>query len=260
MHPREIKIDEVISIARDAGTAILSVYHDEQQHWEVQSKADDSPLTLADQKANSVICEALQRLYPEIPILSEENKQAPYEERKDWNLFWLVDPLDGTKEFIKRNGEFTVNIALIESGTPILGVVYVPVSDDMYFAEKGKGAYIVRSDDTKEQLFGKGFEKGQKGVKIVCSRSHMNTETSNFVAQFESPVLISAGSSLKFMLVSKGDAHVYPRLAPTMEWDTAAAQAVVTESGGRVIDAQTGEALQYNKEVLLNPNFIVHGK
>ena len=259
MGPAEIKIGEVISIARDAGAAILEVYHDESQLWEVQAKADNSPLTLADQKANAVICEALQEKYPEIPIMSEENKLASFDDRKHWGRFWMVDPLDGTKEFIKKNGEFTVNIALIEAGSPILGVVYVPVRDEMYYASKGEGAYMTGSDGNTQKLKSKGYEKGQKGVKIVCSRSHMNSETGTFVAQFDSPDLISAGSSLKFMLIAKGDAHVYPRLAPTMEWDTAAAHIVVTESGGRVVRANDNVVLQYNKEDLLNPNFIVHG-
>lgn len=254
----EIKIDEIVSIARDAGQAILDVYQDDTQNWEVQSKDDNSPLTLADQRANGVICEALEAKYPEIPILSEENKNAEYDERKHWNTFWLVDPLDGTKEFIKKNGEFTVNIALIENGVPIMGVVFVPVTDQMYFASNGLGAFLSTNSGDPVKITTKTFEKGQKGVKIVCSRSHMNDETRTFVEQFDSPDLISAGSSLKFMLVAKGDAHVYPRLAPTMEWDTGAAQCVVEQSGGRVIHAETGERLAYNKENLLNPSFIVY--
>jgi len=253
-------INTVIGIARSAGDRILEIYNDPNVSWEVEAKADDSPLTLADRASHEIIDNGLKKSFPEIPVLSEESSKSEIEDRHNWSLFWLVDPLDGTKEFIKRNGEFTVNIALIEKGIPIMGVVYVPEKDEMYFAEKGRGGFLVASDGQKHQLQSKTYEKGQKGVKIVCSRSHMNEATRTFVSQFNEPELVPTGSSLKFMLVAKGDAHVYPRLGPTMEWDTGAAQCIVEESGGKVVEYPVeAKRLSYNKESLLNPNFLVYG-
>lgn len=252
-------INIVVDIARKAGERILEIYHDPSQDWEVEAKSDSSPLTLADRESHIVICEGLQKAFPEIPILSEESTSEEQENRRSWNTFWLVDPLDGTKEFIKRNGEFTVNIALIENGQTTMGVVFVPVQDEMYYASKGKGAYLISNSSEPQLLSTKTYEKGQKGVKIVCSRSHLNEATRTFVEQFNEPELMPTGSSLKFMLVAKGDAHVYPRLGPTMEWDTGAAQCVVEESGGKVIEHPGENHLLYNKESLLNPNFIVYG-
>lgn len=252
-------ITRVVEIARKAGERILEIYHDPEMDWGVEAKADDSPLTIADKESHRVICEGLEKAFPDIPILSEESTSTEQEDRKGWDTFWLVDPLDGTKEFIKRNGEFTVNIALIENGKTTVGVVFVPVKDEMYYASKGNGAYLILESSEPQLLKTKTFEKGQKGVKIVCSRSHQNEATLTFVEQFNKPELMPTGSSLKFMLVAKGDAHIYPRLGPTMEWDTGAAQCVVEESGGRVIQHPGDTPLLYNKESLLNPNFIVYG-
>lgn len=256
MHQDIIK--EVITIAKKAGKAILEIYENEAD-FQVKNKADKSPLTIADQAANKIICEGLEKLAVQYPIVSEENKAIPYEQRKDYQHFWLVDPLDGTKEFIKRNGEFTVNIALIKDQQPVAGVVYAPCLDEMYWAIKGEGAFIVK-DGVSTKLHPDTFNWSDKALKLVCSRSHLNADTEQFVAGFDEPDLVATGSSLKFLILAKGDAHIYPRLAPTMEWDTGAAQIILEEAGGAVINNETKEPLLYNKEVLLNPHFIAIGK
>jgi 3'(2'), 5'-bisphosphate nucleotidase len=249
--------ERVIAIARDAGAAILGIYANEAD-FNVEKKSDDSPLTKADRAANTVICDGLAKLPQVFPIISEENKAIPYEERKDFELFWLVDPLDGTKEFIKRNGEFTVNIALVDGQQPVFGVVYAPVLDEVYWAIKGQGAWMLKGDE-KTMLHALPFQLSDPGLKVVCSRSHLNEGTQAFIDALDAPEKVSRGSSLKFLLMAKGDAHVYPRLGPTMEWDTGAAQIVLEEAGGSVIDEETKEPLRYNKENLLNPYFIAYG-
>lgn len=217
------------------------------------------PASLADQAAHNVIVAGLEKATPEIPILSEEGKHLPFEERQNWTRLWVVDPLDGTKEFIKRNGEFTVNIALVENGEVVMGCVYVPVQDLTYFAAKGEGAFVQRGDGEAEKIAVANFTMQDKGLRLVCSRSHMSAEVEAYVKQFEEPELVSMGSSLKLVMVAEGKADIYPRLAPTMEWDTAAAQIVVEEAGGTVINHETGTPVVYNKENLLNPHFIVFG-
>ncbi len=248
---------EVAQIARRAGAAIMAVYGKED--FKVEMKADESPLTIADKKANDIICEALEKLEVQYPIVSEENKAIPYEERKGFEYNWLVDPLDGTKEFIKRNGEFTVNIALIHKREPVLGVVYVPCFNETFWAAKGEGAYLEKNGNT-EKLDAASFRLSDEGIKVVCSRSHLNDDTREFIEKLDEPEMVSKGSSLKFLIVARGEAHVYPRLGPTMEWDTAAAQAVLEEAGGKVVERDSGEPLRYNKENLRNPYFIAYGQ
>ena len=248
---------EVIQIAKQAGDAILKIYN-ESADIEIHKKADDSPLTIADKTANDIICKGLENLSVDYPIISEENKEIPYQERKDFVTFWQVDPLDGTKEFIKRNGEFTVNIALVHEQRPIMGVVYTPCTEQMFYGFKNGGAFLSENDETKA-IKSKPFSLEDKGLKMVCSRSHLNEETQNFVDKFDTPELVAKGSSLKFMILAEGKADIYPRLAPTMEWDTCAAQIILEEAGGAVIDQNTSEPLKYNKEVLLNPHFIAYG-
>jgi 3'(2'), 5'-bisphosphate nucleotidase len=249
---------EVGPIARAAGAAILDIYHSDLD-FGVEAKSDNSPLTIADKAANNVIVAGLEVLDYQAPIISEENKQVEYPVRKDYKTFWMVDPLDGTKEFIKRNGEFTVNIALVEGNRVVLGVVYVPVSDELFYAAKGHGAFRV-ADGKEEQLKAPSYSLKEEGLKVVASRSHRNDQTNDFIAKLNAPELVSKGSSLKLLLVASGQAHVYPRLAPTMEWDTAAAQIVVEEAGGKVLQAGTELPVVYNKENLLNPHFVVYGK
>jgi 3'(2'), 5'-bisphosphate nucleotidase len=242
-----------IQAAEAACKEILDVYN--SGNFEAEAKGDSSPLTRADKQAHHKISEILKA--SDLPILSEEGRSIPYEERKNWDYFWMVDPLDGTKEFIKRNGEFTVNIALIHQGNPILGVVAIPVTGEVYYALKSTGAFVKSGDLTRELPRRTQSSQGQAGLRVVASRSHMSEETESFIAGLHSPVLVSKGSSLKFMLLADGKADVYPRFAPTMEWDTAAAHAIVNEVGFSVYQKDTTLPLLYNKENLLNPFFLV---
>lgn len=249
----------LINAAKEAGEAILTIYNDESKFDVVDFKADDSPLTLADQASHNVIVKHLEQLAPEIPILSEEGRAIGYEERSQWDQFWLVDPLDGTKEFIKRNGEFTVNIALISGQEVIMGIVYVPVTGKMYYASKGNGAFVQEAGQEARKISVNSFNMTDEGLKIVCSRSHRTPEVEAYLDQFTNPESVSMGSSLKLVLVAEGKADIYPRLGLTMEWDTAAAQVIVEEAGGTVIQDGTDLPVVYNKENLLNPYFLVFG-
>ncbi len=252
-------LPDVLALARQAGSKIMTIY--EQEDFGVVSKEDQSPLTVADLAANGVIVAGLEGLSPRLPILSEEVKALPYSERQQWQAAWLVDPLDGTKEFIKRNGEFTVNIALIQEGIPILGVVYAPALGVMYYGVRGLGAFKQEGDRQPQPIQVRAYEAGSP-VQVVTSRSHAGPETEAFVQRIKGggiPVeLVSTGSSLKFCWVAEGKAHVYPRFGPTMAWDTAAAQGVVEQAGGTVTTLQ-GERLTYNREHLLNPYFVAAG-
>ncbi len=272
-----MEINDILDLAIDAsvyaGREILRIYSDPSQDFGIEMKADNSPLTLADKASHECIIELLKPIG--YPILSEEGAQIPYEQRKDWHRLWIVDPLDGTKEFIKRNGEFTVNIALVEDGSPILGVILVPATGTLYSGIVGVGARRmegIRLDghDTpairgRESLSSCSLPQpalpGHTGLKVVASRSHMNPETEEFIDNLrkESPAvdLVSKGSSLKLCLVAEGSADVYPRFAPTMEWDTAAGDAICRASGKQVLDYRTGLPLIYNKPDLHNPWFIV---
>ncbi len=243
--------------ARLACTEILEVY-DTFSAEDVMTKSDDSPLTQADLRANAIIQKTLQEAFPEIPFLSEENKQVPYAQRKDFPLCWMVDPLDGTKEFVKKNGEFTVNIALLAGGRPVLGVVAVPVSDTLFWAVRGSGAWTKKSGQDA-RLTARTFSKKDPGLRLVASRSHRDAETEAFMSSFHQPVIRPSGSSLKIILLASGDADIYPRFAPTMEWDTAAADIILEEAGGIMVHAETGKQMQYNKPDLLNPYFLAYG-
>ncbi len=244
-------LPQIVALSKRAGQAIMDVYAEPVQA--VSPKADDSPLTQADLAADRVIHSGLLELGLGWPILSEETAQVDYEERKSWSRFWLVDPLDGTKEFIKRNGEFTVNIALIEDGSPVLGVVYAPALDVCYFSARGIGAFIQRGTTPAQRIRVQPFVRP---MKVVASRSHADTRTTELLDRLGVHEYISMGSSLKLCAVAEGVAHFYPRLAPTMEWDTAAAHAIVSEADGIVCDL-TGEELRYNKPNLLNSEFLV---
>ena len=257
METTAILLDPVKSLAIKAGEAIMEVYTQDSD-IQIENKADDSPLTIADKRANKIICDGLLNLNVSYPIISEENKQIPYEQRREYRRYWLVDPLDGTKEFIKRNGEFTVNIALIENNKPILGVVYAPALHELFWGGKNLGAYYSDGQST-HQLTTQPFKMTDKNLKVVCSRSHLNDETKRFFAKLNDPIHISKGSSLKLMILAKGDAHLYPRLGPTMEWDIAAAQSILEAAGGFVRVMETGSTMEYNKEELLNPYFLASG-
>jgi len=254
-----------ITAAIAAGKEIMKIYATD---FDVAHKNDDSPLTVADKNANAIIMSYLKKY--EVPIISEENKQTEYKIRKTWDRCWIVDPLDGTKEFVKRNGEFTVNIALVENGNPVLGVIYVPVTKTLYYTAADASVafkYILLDEEevlldeiiTAAEMI-KPSEKDPATLKIVGSRSHLNEETSAFISEKElnhSVEIVSKGSSLKFCLVAEGEAHLYPRYAPTMEWDTAAGQAICQAVGVQVLDNTTGKPMRYNKENLLNSHFLV---
>lgn len=259
-----------IDAALKAGEKILSIYNDPASDFGIERKADNSPLTIADRKAHEIIDHVLRKSTP-YPVLSEEGKQMEYVCRKDWEMLWIVDPLDGTKEFIKRNGEFTVNIALIENGTPVMGVIYLPVKKELYFAEDSSGAYkltgieALKEGDTLETLQAAAVRLPHTQVKeafvIVASRSHLTPETEAYIEemkkQYDLVELISSGSSIKICLVAEGKADVYPRFAPTMEWDTAAGHAIARAAGAEIYQAGKEMPLRYNKEDLLNPWFVV---
>lgn len=237
-------------IARAAGDAILAIY---RQPFAVEYKQDESPLTAADQGAHEVIVQALTRLTPDIPVLSEESDAETMQARLGWSRYWLVDPLDGTKEFVSRNGEFTVNIALIEEGRPVWGLVYAPVLDRLWYGGKGMGAWRV-ADGKCETIQTLPHQEGAPW-RVVGSRNHLSQETLDYLAPFGEIELVSMGSSLKFCIIAEGGAELYPRLAPTCEWDTAAAQAVLEGAGGSVTQLD-GSALAYNKPDILNPWFV----
>ncbi|RLA09096.1 MAG: 3'(2'),5'-bisphosphate nucleotidase [Gammaproteobacteria bacterium] len=240
-------------IAVAAGQQILEVYGDE---FAVEYKADESPLTLADQRSHDVIVAGLQALGTGLPILSEEGDMPDFASRSQWSQYWLLDPLDGTKEFVKRNGEFTVNIALVDAGVPVLGVVYVPVTGVTYFAWAGGGSWRQESGETPEKITVR--QAAPDGcLAVVCSRSHRGARLEALLQRLGNYEAVPMGSSLKLCLVAEGLADFYPRLGPTSEWDTAAAHAVVLEAGGQVTDLQRLPLLYNQKESLLNPEFLV---
>ena len=246
-------LDEVRSIAEEAGRCILDVY---EHDFAVEEKQDGSPLTAADHAAHELIVSRLHKLTPDIPILSEEATSIDYKERADWQRFWLVDPLDGTKEFVDRNGEFTVNIALIDGSRAVLGVVYVPVLGLSYFACDGGGAFKQKGGCERRRIKARRYEGGKPIV--AASRSHAGGKLAEFLERIGEHDIVRMGSALKFCLVAEGTADIYPRLGPTMEWDTAAAQCIVEEAGGRVVDLDN-RPLGYNKSSLLNPWFVAAG-
>ncbi|HZY38402.1 MAG TPA: 3'(2'),5'-bisphosphate nucleotidase CysQ [Mucilaginibacter sp.] len=265
----ELNLRMAILAAIKAGDEIIKVYNESDQ--EIKLKSDQSPLTKADRNSHRVIEEGLKA--SGLPVLSEEGNTVPYEDRSKWELFWLVDPLDGTKEFVKKNGEFTVNIALISLDTPVIGVVYVPVTRVLYFASGQTGSLKVKIEEEFQASDVDGlFERAESLTEtkyptiftIVASRSHSNKETEEFVDRKQKELgnvnRISSGSSIKLCLVAERKAHIYPRLAPTMEWDTAAAHAIAHYSDCRVYDYITGSELKYNKENMLNPWFVVSGQ
>ena len=259
-----------IKAAVSAGERIMEIYSCPQSQWEVESKADNSPLTIADKESNRIITEYLEN-NGRYPILSEEGAHLPYSERKCWESLWVIDPLDGTKEFLKRNDEFTVNIALVEKSHPTIGIIYVPATRMLYFGIVGEGAWAVADFlDTEEELSLDGLKAAAlqlpserpdgKTFVVAASRSHLNAETENFVSKLKEKhgnvVFKQAGSSLKICLVAEGAADVYPRLAPTMEWDTAAGHAILKAAGGEIFQYNSREPLAYNKEDLHNPSFL----
>lgn len=254
----QIPFAQVVQLAIAAGEKIMDVY---RQDFDVIQKADASPLTAADLAAHKVIVEGLAQLTPSVPVLSEESANIPWAERQAWGEYWLVDPLDGTKEFIKKNGEFTVNIALIRGAEPVWGVVRAPALDVTYVGGVASGGSKKISGGQEIDLQVASLPPTAQGWCIVGSRSHQSDEFTEFVRQFEAPEITSMGSSLKICLVAEAKAHLYPRLGPTSEWDTGAAHAVLSGAGGKLVDISTGQSVAYNIEQnILNPNFIAAPK
>jgi 3'(2'), 5'-bisphosphate nucleotidase len=253
-HERRL-LDAACEIAREAGRAILEVYG--RRDFAVERKSDNSPLTEADRVAHDIICRALAALDSRVPILSEESLPSDHATRRSWSRYWLVDPLDGTKEFVKRNGEFTVNIALIDEHRAVLGAVYAPVLDRMYSGAVGFGAWRSDAGGPRQSIVVR--EHAAQPLRVVGSRSHPTPELAAYLAALPPHELNDMGSSLKICLVAEGAADIYPRLGPTSEWDTAAAQAILESAGGRMIDL-AGRPLRYNsKDELLNPHFLAFG-
>ncbi len=261
--------DLALQAAIEAGKQILKIYNDPEQDFSVEKKSDNSPLTIADKKSHEIIAKSLQNT--PYPILSEEGKEIVYEERKNWETFWLIDPLDGTKEFIKKNDEFTVNVALVQNGNPIMGIIYVPVLQTLYWGQVGEGAWKMESVSESDNMSVTWLK--ENGIQLpasnddrkytaVGSRSHNNEETTAYMKKLEEEhgkiEVISKGSSLKICMVAEGSADVYPRFGPTMEWDTGAGQAIAVAAGKNVTLVDHKTPLKYNKENLLNPFFIVH--
>lgn len=244
--------EEIKIISKEAGKKILEIY---ETDFSVENKEDNSPLTAADMAAHNTICQSLEKLTPNTPLLSEESSDISFAERQSWQQYWLIDPMDGTREFVKRNGEFSVNIALIEKQKSILGVIHIPVSGTTYYASLKNGAYKHNQEQAPKNISAR--KTNPDNITIAGSRSHGNQQQRDFIKKLDNPEILAIGSSLKFCLVAEGLADIYPRFGPTSEWDSAAAQCIVEESGAIVVDTNF-KTLEYNtKESLLNPSFLV---
>ena len=251
-YSKELEI--AVSAALEAGDEIMDVYNNTED-INYEKKSDDSPLTIADKRSHNKIISYLEGTG--INIISEESKSVEYNERRNWEEYWLVDPLDGTKEFIKKNGEFTVNIALIKNNKPHLGIVYCPTQETLYYNDHEKNVYKKVGDNVTTLNNRSHVNENSEGLRVVVSRSHMSEETSEYVSKLSDPKLISCGSSLKFLYIADNKADIYPRFGPTMEWDTGAAHSILNALDIQVINLETGRELTYNKENLLNPHFII---
>ncbi|EMP55962.1 3'(2'), 5'-bisphosphate nucleotidase [Marinobacter santoriniensis NKSG1] len=251
MHYSSI-LPDVIKVADAASEKVLHIY---ESNFKVEYKEDQSPITAADIASHEVIVQGLRSISRDIPILSEEGKSIPWEERRHWHRFWLIDPIDGTKDFTQRTGEFTVNIALIENGEPVMGVVTAPALKEAYWGVVGEGAY---KRDRTGKVHRVRVAEPKEAKRVVASKNHLNEETRQFIDTLGDHELVQAGSSLKFCRIAEGHADIYPRLGPTCEWDTAAAHAVLLAAGGR-IETLEGEPLKYGKENVLNPFFVAAG-
>jgi 3'(2'), 5'-bisphosphate nucleotidase len=251
----KLPIEGLLQVAKTAGAKILEIYYDEKIAHLSELKDDKSPLTLADQASHNSIAQALKNLFPEIPLISEEGKGVLYTERSKWAYYWLIDPLDGTKEFLKRNGEFTVNIALIHHDTPVLGIVYAPVHDVMYYGGT-TGSFKKTGNDNAQKI---SVNNKKDKLIAVMSKSHSTKEEDELLNEYPVESKIEVGSSLKFCMVAEGKADIYYRAGPTMEWDTAAGQAIVEGAGGKVFKNKGPDPFRYNKASLLNGSFLCVG-
>ena len=256
-------LNDFVKLIKICNKVILDIY---KQDFEINFKNDNSPITAADLKSNEIIVDYLNILNKKLTnetkdsfcIISEESKNMNYVERKNYNYTWLVDPIDGTKEFLKKNGEFTVNIGLCYLGVPIFGIVSIPVKDEIYYGTEGLGSYKIDKDNQITELKIKEKDFNKENLNIIASKSHLNNETLDYIKQFKNYNLLNVGSSIKLLYVAEGIADIYPRYAPTSEWDTCASHAVVKYAGGKVINTNNKEELIYNKENILNPYFLVY--
>ena len=248
---------EIHEIAQKAGSVIMKVYNGAFES-SIRHKADRTPVTLADLSAHESILNSLNKLNPTLPVISEEGIIPDYSIRKSYKRYWLVDPLDGTKEFIKRNGDFTVNIALIDDGKPIFGCVYAPASRDLFWARTGKGAFLKRKGKVYK-LKVNDFSLEEEGLRFACSRSYLSKATQKYISGFKNTELVQRGSSIKMMMLAEGVADIYPRLGTTMEWDIAASQVILEEAGGSILKFSDKTPMEYNKKDLRNPEFIAYG-
>lgn len=269
MYVENLKIYSLVNVIKEATLEVLKVYN--SKDFQISAKEDESPLTIADEKSHNIIVKRLNELTPDIPILSEEGKSINYNDRKKWEYFWMIDPLDGTKEFIKKNGEFTINIALIKNGKPVIGIVSVPVKDEVFFAVFNKGAYKISSFskynlNREDELYYRAkklpFQIERSKIMVVGSRSHRDKNTDEFIEslkRYGEIEIIAVGSSYKLCCLAEGIADIYPRFGKTMEWDIAGGHIILEEAGGKIINALTGNDIIYNKENLENPPFIAKG-
>ena len=247
-------IENLIRISKNAGEAIMGVY---ESDFSINIKTDQSPLTKADLLSNKIICQSLKEITPEIPILSEESSDIPYQERMEWKQYWLIDPLDGTKEFIKKNGEFTTNIALIREGRPVFGIIHVPVTNHTYWGSMEFGAFELSGDSSEDIKKIVVSNTNDSKLRIVTSRSHPSGDLKSLLDRIENYKLVTTGSSLKFCLIAKGEADIYPRLGLTCEWDIAAGEIIAKSAGADVVSTKN-KVIEYNsKEDYLNPFFLV---
>lgn len=254
-----MEIESLIALVQQAGVAVMDIY---QEDFSIAQKSDNSPLTEADLAAHHILVDGLFKLTPQIPVLSEESDDFVKKERLNWSVYWLIDPLDGTKEFIKKNGEFTINVALINNGVPVLGVVYAPALDVMYWGELGKGAFKRKGDEVVKSIAVAEVPLTSIGWRVLGSRSHPSEAFQVFIHSLPEADVITMGSSLKLCLIAEGAADLYPRLSPTSEWDIAAGHAVVIAAGGQVLELTSMSPLRYNAnpDSLLNPFFVACAK
>ena len=243
-----------LEAAVKAGKEIINIYKNTET-IDYENKKDNSPLTIADTKSHNIICQHLKKT--EINIISEESNMQDYNTRKNWKHYWLIDPLDGTKEFIKKNGEFTVNIAFMKENKPIIGIVYCPTKKTLYWNHPEKGGFKKKNKTIKLKKR-KSVDFNKSNLRIITSRSHMNSKTENFISKLKNPKTISCGSSLKILLLAENKADIYPRFGPTMEWDTAAAHAIANSTNIKLFDTGADREILYNKKNLLNPYFVAH--
>lgn len=251
-------VEEIYSLLDRAGQAIRDLYH--QTSIDTMIKSDKSPVTAADLLSNKIIIHGLNTSFPDIPIISEEIETPAYEQRKTWEYVWILDPLDGTKGFINKTGEFTINLALIQAGKLLAGFIYVPVQQQMYFAVRGFGAYEYQPEKEHRRLQARSFNKNDDGIRVLASRHHNNALTQAHINTLNHPEVMERGAALKFVSIADGQADYYPKMAHIMEWDTAPGQIILEEAGGSVVQVDNGQPLMYNKHDLYNPYFIASGK